>query len=82
MKTLEEATRDDLLEELSFRNMVDTFRPELLRMLNGERATRVFKSSNQRTKLLRHGVFMEHYGYPGKEIVISPKAMGLLGADI
>lgn len=78
MKTLDEATRDDLLEELSFRNLVDSFRPELLRVLGGERATEVFSSSHQRIMLKGHGVFLEHYGYPGKEIVISPKALTLL----
>ena len=78
LKTLDEATRDDLLEELSFRNLVESFRPELLRILAGERATKVFNSSNRRTMLKGHGVFLERYGYPGKEIVISPKAQLLL----
>ena len=82
MKTLDEATRDDLLEELSFRNLVESFRPELLRVLAGERATKVIGSSNQRTMLKGHGVFMERYGYPGKEIVISPKARVLLEEEV
>ena len=78
MKTLDEATVNELLVEVSFRNMVESFRPGLLRILAGERATKVFGSSNRRTKLLRHGVFLERYGYPGKTIVISPKAKRLL----
>ena len=82
MKTLDEATRDDLLEELSFRNLVESFRPELLRVLAGERATKVFDSSNQRIMLKGHGVFVARYGYPGKEIVISPKAQTLLEAEL
>ena len=82
MKTLDEATRDELLEELSFRNLVESFRPELLRVLAGERATKVFDSSNQRTMLKGHGVFMSRYGYPGKQIVISPKAQTLLEAEL
>jgi len=85
MKTLEEATRDDLydlLEELSFRNLVESFRPELLRVLAGERATQVIRSSNQRTMLKGHGVFIERYRFPGKKIVISPKAQTLLKEEL
>ena len=73
-----EKKREHLLEELSFVNLVETFRPELLRMLKGERATKVFTSSNRRTKLLRHGVFEEHYRHPGKTIILSQKAKMLL----
>ena len=85
MKTLDEATRDellklldDLLNELNIRNMVESFRPGLLRVSAGERATQVFSSSNRRRKLLKHGIFLKRYGHSGMEIVISPKAKRLL----
>ena len=46
MKTPDKPNHGDPLEEQSFRNLVEWFRPGLTRVLAGERATRVFPSSS------------------------------------
>jgi len=78
VKTPDKPNHGDPLEEQSFRNLVEWFRPGLTRVLAGERATKVFPSSSRRRKLLRRGVFLKQYGRSGMEITVTPEAKRLL----
>ena len=72
---------DDEWREINFRNTVHFHRPELLRILQGERATTVIPEDNTRSGLRFKGVLEQHYGGNGKEIVISVKALRILKGE-
>ena len=76
-----ETLSDDEWREINFQNTVHFHRPELLRILSGERATRVIPEDNTRAGLRFKGVLEQHYGGNGKEIVISVKALRLLEGE-
>ena len=68
----------DLLEEITFANIVNWRKEELLRIIGGEKAIDVIPQSNQRSKLNRDGVLNIVFNRGGKTIIVSPKAMRLL----
>ena len=68
----------DMAPEITFHNILGWRREELLRIIDGERATHVIPESNQRSKLMRDGVLMSIYRRGGKEIIVTPKARILL----
>ena len=51
-------TRGMTLEEISFINLVNFFRPELRRIIKGENLKTVFTKATQKT-LCRHGVLVK-----------------------
>lgn len=65
-------------EEISFRNIVDFYRPELLRIENGERASRIFETRCARVKLLKKNVLIITPCQNGKRLSLSEKARNIL----
>jgi len=47
------------LEEISFINLVNFFKPELKRIMKGENSETVFTKATQKT-LCKHGVLIKH----------------------
>jgi len=69
---------EEALEEQTFRNILNTRRYELVRIVNGERATEVIPQSNQRRKLRRDGVLEMLYGQGGRRIILTQEAVKAL----
>ena len=81
MIDLEKLTKSELyeyLEDMTFHNIVVWRRPELMRIIDGEKAVHVIPKSNQRRKLNRDGILDIVYRRGGKSIVVSPRAVKLL----
>lgn len=71
----------DILEELSFRNLVEWHSSELERILDGEPACRVFNDSKRRS-LISHGILTmrDPVGAGGgPRLLVSENAKELLG---
>ena len=81
MISLEKLSKSELyeaLEEITFNNIVNWRREELLRILDGERAIHVIPQSNQRHKLNRDGILEIIFKRGGKTVVVSPRAIRIL----
>ena len=81
MISLEKLSKSELyeaLEEITFNNIVNWRREELLRILGGERAIHVIPQSNQRHKLNRDGILEIIFKRGGKTVVVSPRAIRIL----
>ena len=75
---MEEYYRDEYLVDITYRNIIETRREELLRIIAGEKAVDVIPTSNQRSKLKRDNVLKVVYMQGGKHIIVSDKARRLL----
>ena len=81
MIDLEKLTKQELyeaLEEITFNNIVNWRRPELLRILDGERAIHVIPQSNQRHKLNRDGILEIIFRRGGKTVAVTSRAIRIL----
>ena len=81
MKQLEKLSKVELyeaLEEITFNNIVHWRKPELLRILGGERAIHVIPQSNQRHKLNRDGILEIGFKRGGKTVSVSARAIRIL----
>jgi len=67
------------LEERTFTNIIYMRRPELIRILNGEKAVDVIPQSNQRRILRRDGVLETLYKHGGKTIQVTRRAEEAIG---
>jgi len=65
-------------EEISFRNIVNFYKPELLRVEGGERASRIFGSRCARVKLLKKNVLVITPCTSGKRLAVSEEAKTVL----
>ena len=69
-------------EEKTFSNIINWRRPELLRILDGEKPIDVIPQSNQRRKLSRDGVLVTTYKMAGRVINLTPRARTMLEATL
>ena len=70
------------LEEISFRNLVNSYRDELLEVLGGGDVTKIFTRASRRT-LRRHGVLRRGRNpgvYGGSQIIITDEAQEVLNS--
>jgi len=65
------------LESLSFKNLVNFYKPELLRVLNGERVSEVFSRFTRR-RLARLGLLCLVYRGGGRRLQVSEKVLKIL----
>ena len=81
-KTMKGFTQEELelCETITFRNIINWRKEELLRILDGEKAIDVIPQSNQRRKLNRDGVLVTHYQMAGRIISLTPRAKLMLEA--
>jgi len=75
---MDEYYKEEYLVDITYRNIIETRREELLRIMAGEKAVKVIPTSNQRSKLKRDNVLSVVYRQGGKCIVVSDKARRLL----
>ena len=67
------------LEDRTFSNIIYMRRPELVRILSGEKAIDVIPQSNQRRILRRDGVLETLYKHGGKTIKVTQRAEEAVG---
>ena len=68
----------DNLEEITCRNIIEMRRPELLRIIAGEKAVDVIPQCNQRFILRRDGIIDVGYMHGGKTIMVTQRAIQVL----
>jgi len=81
MIELENASKEqieDLLDDITFHNIILWRKDELKRILGGEKPIDVIPQSNQRRKLYRDGILISTYQRAGRVIKLTPKAKKLL----
>lgn len=69
---------DRVLEELSLYNLVHFYEDELQEILAGERVGNVFTTSNERSRLIKHGVLDYGYDAAGRRTYITDEVKHIL----
>ena len=78
-RTLEEIMLSDrVLEELSLYNLVHFYEEELQAVLDGGRVGDIFTTSNERSRLIKHGVLDYGYDTAGRRTYITDKVKHIL----
>lgn len=82
-KTLEEALySDEALEYASLANLVHFYEEELLEIQAGKRVREVFTTSNERSRLIKHGVLNYGYDAAGRRTYITDVVKRLLEESV
>lgn len=78
-KTLEEVIySNESLEYWSLLNNVHFYQQKLQEILSGKEVKEVFPTSNERSRLIKHGVLDYGYGPAGRKTFITEQAKRLL----